>query len=278
MTRSSEIRRILEGEPEAVADAVEALFGDLVERLADLPAGAVAGTEEDVGTFVAAYRSLLGEMLRSIQEVEPHLVVIDDDPPMLVDAEGGASPVAVELLQLSILQAPFSTWVEKFGPGLGMALHLASEIRTLLPGYQPIAMPREWMVFPHVEVSQEQFTRFSRGVWSELEGPGRPQLEVLMDSFALNKTEVARLFGVRRQAIDQWLSSGVPAHRTEKLASVLATADLLTNKLKAGRVPGVVRRPSDAFGGRSILECIASDRHLEVLDSLHETFDWAATA
>ncbi|MGH2812878.1 MAG: hypothetical protein ACRDI1_09225 [Actinomycetota bacterium] len=274
MTRSSEIERILTDEPEAVADAVQALFGELVERLAALP----VGTLEDVGPFVEAYRSLLGAMLRAIHEVEPHLVAIDGDRPVLVDSQGRASPVAVEVLQLSVLQAPFSTWVEKFGPGLGMALHLTSEIRTLLPGYQPIRMPREWMVFPHVEVSQDQFTRFSRNVWSELEGPGRPQLEVLMDSFELSKTEVARLFGVRRQAIDQWLKSGVPANRTEKLASVLAIADLLTNKLKTDRVPGVVRRPSGAFGGNSILECIAADRHLEVLDSLHETFDWAATA
>ena len=277
MTRSSDVRRLLRGGPEPVADALNALFGGLVERLAQAAPGALAGIEGEAGTFVAAYRSLVGEMLRSIHEVGPHLVMLDGDCPTLVDSEGIASPVAIELLRQSALQAPFSPWGEKFGPGLGAALHLTSEIRTYLPGHQPLRLPREWAAFPHVEVSQDQFTRFARKVWSELEEQRQPQLEAIMDSFGLNKTELARLFGVRRQAVDQWLSAGVPPNRQEKVASVLAISDLLMHKLKAGRVPGVVRRPSDAFGGRSILECISSNRHADVLDSLHETFDWAAT-
>ncbi len=278
MTRSSDVRKLLRGRPEPVADAIHALFGELIERLTKATPGALAGMDGEVGTFVAAYGSLVGEMLRSIHEVEPHLVVLDGDRPILVDSEGIASPVAIEVLRQSVLQAPFSPWVEKFGPGLGAAVHLASEIRTFLPGQQPLRLPREWAAFPHVEVSQHQFTRFARRAWSELEEQRQPQLGAIMDSFNLNKTELARLFGVRRQAVDQWLSANVPPNRQEKVASVLAISDLLMNKLKAGRVPGVVRRPSDAFGGRSILECISSNRHADVLDSLHETFYWAATA
>ena len=278
MATRSEIRRLLRGRPEGAADAAQELFGSLLDRLGASVPGAVVGLEPDVGAYVSAYHSLLHEMLRLIHEADPNLVVLDADLPVLVDAGGEPSAVSLEVLEQGALQAPFSPWVEKFGPGPGVALYLASEIRKFLPGHQPLHLPREWAVFPHAGVSQHQFIRFARKVWSQLEERRQPQLETIMDSFAVSKTELARLFGVRRQAVDQWLEGGIPVGRQEKVASVLAISDLLTTKLKPGRVPGAVRRPSGAFGGRSILDYISSDRHLDVLDSLRKTFDWAATA
>ena len=52
-----------------------------------------------------------------------------------------------------------------------------------------------------------------------------------MRVFELSKSELGRLFGVTRQAIDGWRVGGVPADRQEKLASMLALADLLERKL-----------------------------------------------
>jgi hypothetical protein len=96
--------------------------------------------------------------------------------------------------------------------------------------------------------------------------------------FQLSKSELARLFGVTRQAVDGWLAHGVPGERQEKLATLLALADLLERKLKGERIPGVARRRADAYGGRSMLELIAEDRHRELLDLTRTSFDWSAAA
>lgn len=103
-------------------------------------------------------------------------------------------------------------------------------------------------------------------------------LEHIRVTLGLNRTELAALFGVRRQAVDQWSGNGVPAERQEKLATLGAIADLLAAKLKADRVPGVVRRPSPAYGDRSILAAIADDDQDAALAELRDAFDWAGAA
>jgi hypothetical protein len=94
----------------------------------------------------------------------------------------------------------------------------------------------------------------------------------------LNQTELGALFGVRRQAVDQWAARGVPAERQEKLATLGEIADLLAAKLKRDRIPGVARRSADAYGGRSMLEAIAAGDEEPVLAELRDAFDWAAAA
>jgi hypothetical protein len=44
------------------------------------------------------------------------------------------------------------------------------------------------------------------------------------------------------------------------------------------RIPGVVRRPGPAYGGRSALDAIAGDDQELVLAELRDAFDWAAAA
>ena len=103
-------------------------------------------------------------------------------------------------------------------------------------------------------------------------------LRRIIDAFALSKTDAAKLFGVSRQAVDGWLAAGLPAERQEKVATLLALCDLLQRKLKADRLPGVARRPADAYGGRTMLELIAADRHGELLQSVRDSFDWQTAA
>jgi DNA-binding XRE family transcriptional regulator len=95
---------------------------------------------------------------------------------------------------------------------------------------------------------------------------------------SLTRTELARLFGVRRQALDQWEHRGLPSARQEKLATMGAIADLLAAKLKRERIPGVARRSASAYGGRSLLEAIADGDEELVLAELRDTFDWATAA
>ena len=94
----------------------------------------------------------------------------------------------------------------------------------------------------------------------------------------LNKTEMGRIFGVSRQAIDSWHESGVPGARQEKAAAAAAVADLLSRQLKPERIPGIARRPAKAYGGLSMIEMLEQDRHLELLAIVRASFDWSNTA
>ena len=97
-------------------------------------------------------------------------------------------------------------------------------------------------------------------------------------SFGLSKTEIGRLFGVSRQAVDQWRVRGVPGDRQEKAATIAATADLLSHQLKGERLPGIARRRARAYGGLTMLEMIERDRHQDLLERVRAAFDWASAA
>jgi hypothetical protein len=103
-------------------------------------------------------------------------------------------------------------------------------------------------------------------------------LDEIEASFGLSKTELGRLFGVSRQAVDQWRARGVPGDRQEKAATIAATADLLSHQLKAERLPGIARRPAPAYGGLTMLEMIERDRHRDLLERVRAAFDWASAA
>ena len=122
-----------------------------------------------------------------------------------------------------------------------------------------------------------QYERFSLVVLHELSRPGS-DLAGLMAGWQLSVSDVARLFGVTRQAVQQWLEDGVPAARQPKLLQILRIGDLLERNLQPPRIPAVVRSDAGAYGGRSMLELIADDRHDELLESVERSFDWASTA
>jgi DNA-binding XRE family transcriptional regulator len=103
-------------------------------------------------------------------------------------------------------------------------------------------------------------------------------LSGIQETFGLTDTELAELFGVRRQAVGQWRRRGVPSARQEKASAVASIADLLAHQLRRERIPGIARRPARAYGGRTMLEMIERDRHLELLMSVRASFDWAAGA
>jgi DNA-binding XRE family transcriptional regulator len=100
-------------------------------------------------------------------------------------------------------------------------------------------------------------------------------LDHVEQSFAINRTELAALFGVRRQAIEQWRERGVPGERQLKLARLGEIADFLALRVKADRIPAVVRRAGEAYGDRSILAAVADGDEDIVLDELHAAFDWS---
>ncbi len=101
----------------------------------------------------------------------------------------------------------------------------------------------------------------------------RGELARVLDIWSLSKAEAGRVFGVSRQAVDKWLSRGVPDERRAPVADLEATTDLLVRYLKRDRVPAVVRRPAERLGGKSMLDLARAGRTGELLDYTREMFD-----
>ncbi|HEX8691171.1 MAG TPA: antitoxin Xre/MbcA/ParS toxin-binding domain-containing protein [Longimicrobium sp.] len=82
-------------------------------------------------------------------------------------------------------------------------------------------------------------------------------LEEIQQVLGLSSAEAAALFGVSRQAVDQWRRNGVPAERVADVERVRDVAQVLYEELIPERIPQVVRNPARGLGGRSILDVLA---------------------
>ena len=214
------------------------------EVLRWMPA-ALAGDERAGRRYVRAWRGLV----RAIVSERP-----------------GVPPSAPDVLDHLALTAPFDP--------AGPLRALVSVAARIIPGMEPVTIPR---AAPTAVPRSLDYRRFARIVLAELSRTGSG-LERLVHAWGLTITDVARLFGVRRQAVQQWLEEDVPAARQPKLLAILEIADLLERNLLPERIPGVVRAPAEAYEGRSMLGLIAADRHQELLESVRRSFDWAWTA
>lgn len=257
--------------------------GGTVERIeATLPL-ALAGDRQQVRAYVYAYRELTDRLLSTVGEARPDLVLVDSQHRVLVAVEAkvrGRQPATVPWVKAALEQqamsVPFSDWVGTLGAGRGTAVAVVALLRTTLPGMEPLARPRKRRL-PEWQLDERGVVRFYRAVVDELSRVETP-LDYVGSVLGLTQTELAALFGVRRQAIDQWQARGVPAERQEKLATLGEISDLLAARLKRDRIPGVVRRSAPAYGGRSILDAIAAGDEEYVLSELRDAFDWAAAA
>ncbi len=89
----------------------------------------------------------------------------------------------------------------------------------------------------------------------------------------LSASQAAAVFGVSRQAYAKWRRGGVPADRRVDVAAAdEATATLLAH-VRVDRIPVVVRRPSDALGGRSLLDVARAHDLGAVRASVASVFD-----
>lgn len=177
-------------------------------------------------------------------------------------------------LRSSVGAAPFSRFVGAFGSGRGMALACVAEVRDSIPDLRPLARPSAQL--PDLPAGTDVL-RFRRLVDLAIRGFS-PPLERLQEALGLSAAELGQLFGVSRQAIDQWKVRGIPADRRHKLADLVGVVDLLERKTKAGRLPLIARRPAAAFDGRTLLEMAEADRHEELREKVERAFDWSTTA
>jgi hypothetical protein len=180
-------------------------------------------------------------------------------------ASHDAAAAAADMLDHLALTAPF----HPDGPInalLSAAAGIISGMRTSSVSSPPAPLP-----------APLEYERFAVAVLHELSGPGS-DLTRLMSGWQLSISDAARLFGVTRQAVQQWLNDGVPAARQPKLLQILRIGDLLERNLELPRIPAVVRSDAGVYGGRSMLKMIADDRQDELFESVERSFDWASTA
>lgn len=274
------IRLLNASTPGAVARAAAQIGGDSVAQIESALPRALAGERGQVRVYVDAYRQLASRVLEAAIEARPDLAVGESGRVLVVELKARTEhPATVPwfraALEQEAMSIPFGHWVGTLGVGEGTAGAVAGLVRDMLPGTDAIVPPKRRL--PDWQLDDRQFIRFSRAVGEELERVETP-LDHIAAVLGLTQTETAALFGVRRQALDQWAVRGVPAERQEKLATLGEIADLLAAKLKRERIPGVVRRAAAAYADRSILEAIAAGDEERVLEELRDTFDWAAAA
>ncbi len=269
--------------PQKVADAAEKIAGQALREIESSVPDALAGKRAQVHAYVEAYRLLGSRVLEEVDRARPDLLRFDESHNLILMAERKDSKSedrSVRWLKAALdqeaMSAPFSEWVGTLGVGRGTAVALVARLRRMLAGTEPLAAPRERHL-PTWTLSNEDALRFYRAVGDELARVQTP-LQRIASTLGVSRTELARLLGVTRQAIEQWELRGVPGDRQERLATLDAIVDLLTVRLKPDRIPGAVRRPAAAYGGRSMLGAMADGDEQLVLEELREAFDWSAAA
>jgi hypothetical protein len=248
--------------------------GELLESLSACTPMALEGSADAARVYVQDCRALTTALLTEGREVRPDLIAVTAVGITLVDGEGRPANALVSVLENSCAEAPFTPWTSHLGLAEAVAVHLTNRCRALL-GLPTLTEPTD----PPQVSDDLAAMRFVRRVRFHLNHPDTMHpLQRIMEAFDLSKTDTARLFGVSRQAVDHWLTHDVPADRQEKVSTLLALLDILQRKLKSDRLPGVARRPADAYGGLTMLELIAADRHGELLDVTRRSFEWHQAA
>jgi hypothetical protein len=268
----------------SVAARLEALHGARLRRLAHAVGRAASGDTAAAESYVREWVLLTDHLLRLVQRAEPDAILrAEDGSLVLVQAKPKPVTVPVERFLWTAPVAPVSPWVGIEGLERGLGLSLLACIRELVPGATPLTpTPGRCAAWASPAQMTTALALVGHAVVEHLAGvrgpAGTDALHRLMEIFGLDQTETARLFGVARQALDHWRRHGVPAERQAKLATTLAIAELLSRHLRPGVVPGVVRTPAPAFGGRTMLQRIAASEHDTLLEEVRASFDWAASA
>lgn len=271
--------------PEAAANEVERHFPAEVRFLEETVRRASTGDPAGAREYVRHWRRLAHGLLALLHEQRPELVLREPDGRLvIVDVKGDHVETTLDRLLAVAAVAPYSGWVTRAGVGRGLALRLLAEIREEVPGSVPL-VPKAGLC-PHWvsgEALKTAVRLIERALGEEAENDQPPAgsaalLRRAMELFELDRTELAELFGVRRQAVEQWERRGVPAERRGKLATTVAVGELLQRRLRPGLLPGVARRTAPAYQGLTMLEMIRRDRHDELLENVRRSFDWATTA
>ena len=246
-----------------------AIFGEA------LPA-ALGGEWAAVQALVSGWHFLVGDLLVVAAAELPDLVAPVDDHLGILTAARQLSDEPVDYLQHLISEIPFSPMVATFGSELGVGVAAIDALRDLLPGVSRLSLGASVGWCPLTEPTA--LSRYRQLVEMALRQMQPPVAQVC-SMFELTTKDLADLFGVTRQAVDQWnLVGEVPAARREKLANLLSVGELLERKLRPGRLPLIARRGADVYGGNTLLGMVRDDRDEELRALTFQSLDWSGVA
>lgn len=289
----TETTLLRDADPRAAARQLERRFGAELDRLERAVLRAAAGDTAGADLYLEAWGALAAALAAQISP--------PPRPPGLRHARvvrraARAPMVPRDRLLAAALAAPVSVWAERAGLRLGLALALVALLRESVPGARPLPLPdATHPAWADAGARQRAMTLILEAIHRAVDSPvvrepTRPYTTVpaagadaaalrrVAEVFQLDRQALADVFRVRRQAVDQWFQRGVPADRQAKLTTLLALAELLARKLRAGSVPGVARTAAAAYGNRTMLQMIAADEHDALLADVRSSFDWASSA
>lgn len=99
-------------------------------------------------------------------------------------------------------------------------------------------------------------------------------LDEISSIFGLTESDLACLFGVRRQSVAKWREHGMPAQRIATLEHMAGLAKVLRNEIIPTHIPEIVRRKDSWLDDKSILQTIANDGVDRVYAYLHRLFTY----
>lgn len=164
-------------------------------------------------------------------------------------------------------------WTAPTSDGLGITTVMVDRLRGFASG-----LPQEH-VQPCHDIDEHYYSWFCKSfAVARLEREYSSPLRRAMATLNLSKSDVGKLMGVSRQAVEKWELSGLPAERAGKVGVIAEIADILKYRLQDGLPALVARREAKAYGGRTMLDLISQDEHEWLLQSVKESFDFARVA
>lgn len=198
--------------------------------------------------------------------------VVDATLPFLTLRTGMPVAHARELVILRGADAALGGWVRHFGFAVGVLGGTVCALRDLGEGLEPLSAPTG--VSSLAEMLEPAM--FSAAVAASLRQNIEP-LDQIREGLGLDDTQLAALFGVKRQAVAQWRSRDIPIGRRSAVNDVLATVQLLERKLKPGQLPLLAASPVEALGGATLLQSLAADS-ARTRAAYETAFDFAVSA
>ncbi len=85
------------------------------------------------------------------------------------------------------------------------------------------------------------------------------QLGRIRTLLQLSGTELGSVFGVTRQAVDQWCDNAVPPEQLARIDRVSEAVNELSKRFKPQRLPAIARASMPILDDRSILQTMEDD-------------------
>jgi hypothetical protein len=232
--------------------------------------GQWAAVELLVGTWNGGVTDVLAGYSHRVPDI-----VVDRGIFQLKTMSGKVQTIGVAALEARVVDVATSSLLAEYGMGRGTSLTLLHEVRSALPhGPGVFKIPVGYPDLPH----GTDFARFRRLCEVALRRM-QPPLDYISSQFGLNRQELGSLFGVSRQAVDEWdLRGRIPDRHAVTVSDLVSVAELLDRKLKPGRLQLLIRNPSPAFGGKTFLDMVREGNISELRQQTEQALDWAATA